>query len=466
MNIRKYIGSSAFYKTALTIAVPVMLQALLQNMVSLIDNFMVAGLGDVKMSGVNITNQLVFVFFVALMTITSAGGIFMSQFNGAKDADGMQQTFRFKLLTTMLLGIAVTALSVAIPGRLLGLLVNTNTASVPIIREGSSYLAIIVFTFIPIAVSTVIGSSLREIGKVRPPLVISVIATLINTFFNWVLIYGNLGAPRLEVAGAAYATVLARTVEMIAYLIFIRVTKPAFYIRATQIFNVNVNLFFAILRKSGIIFLSEMSWVLTETVMTAVYNGRGGAEIVSGMAAGWAIANIFFLVFGAIHTSVGVIVGGTLGRDELDLARDQARWMRSGALVVGFLVAVLQALSVVLIPIVFGNLSAGSQYITRTMLWVIACYMPVWTYLNAQFATARSGGDAIMGAWVDVGVNMTMFLPGIFLLAIFTQLGPIQMYAIVKLTDLVKVGIAHWQLKTERWLKNLTTEHIPHEVQI
>jgi len=464
MNSRNYIGPAPFYKTALAIAIPVMLQALVQNLVSLIDNFMVAGLGDVKMSGVNITNQLMFVFFVSLMTLTSAGGIFMSQFNGAKDSGGMQQTFRFKLVTTSLIAFVVTVLSVAIPSQLLGMLVNGNSASAEIIAEGKSYMAIIVLTYFPLALSMVIGSSLREIGKVRPPLVISIAATLVNTFFNWVLIYGNLGAPRLEVRGAAIATVIARVFEIVVFIAYITVTKPPFYIRFTRLLEVNFKLFFAILRKSGIIFLSEMSWVLTETVMTAVYNGRGGAEIVSGMAAGWAIANIFFLVFGAIHTSVGVIVGGTLGRNELDLAREQARWLRTGALAIGFFVAVLQAFSVALVPLVFGNLSAASQLVTRNMLWVIAAYMPLWTYLNAQFATARSGGDAIMGAWVDIGVNLLLFLPGIFLLAVFTKLGPIEMYAIVKISDFVKVAIAHWQLKTERWLKNLTTEHKQPEV--
>jgi len=460
MIANKNFGSAQFYKNALTIAVPVMLQALLQNLVSLIDNFMVAGLGDVKMSGVNITNQLLFVFFVALNTIVSAGGIFMSQFNGAKDPEGMRQTFRFKLLTSGLLGVVVSVLSVAIPGQLLGVLVNTNSASAEIVASGKEYLALITLTYIPIVVSMVIGSSLREIGKVRPPLVISLVATLVNTFFNWVFIYGNLGAPRLEVRGAAIATIIARVVEMAAFIAYVKITKPGFYVRIAEIFRVNFRLYFTILKKSGIIFISEMSWVITETVMTAVYNGRGGAEIVSGMAAGWAIANIFMLVFGAVHTSIGVIVGGTLGRDELDLARTQARWLRSGSLVAGFVVAAVEAFSVLLVPIVFGNLSAESQVVTRHLIWVIAAYMPVWTYLNAQFATARSGGDAIMGAWVDVSVNTTIFLPGIFVLAFMTDLGPIAMYGIVKLTDLIKVAIAAWQLKKERWVHNLTTAHI------
>jgi putative MATE family efflux protein len=457
MNIRKYIGSAPFYKQALTLAIPVMLQALIQNLVSLIDNFMVAGLGDVKMSGVNITNQVLFVFFVALNTVVSGGGIFMSQFNGAKDTEGMRQTFRFKILTSSLLAVIVTVLSVAIPGEMLGLLVNTNTASAPIVAEGKKYLAIIVFTFFPIVISTSIGASLREIGKVKAPLIISLTATLINTFFNWVLIYGNLGAPRLEVEGAAIATVIARVTELVIYIVYIKITQPGFYVRLRTMLDVNFRIFAAILRKTGVILISEMSWVVTETVMTAAYNGRGGAEIVSGMAAGWAIANIFMLIFGAVHTSVGVIVGGTLGRNELDLAREQARWLRSGSIIAGIAIALVEVFSVFLIPIVFGNLSPDARIVTRNLIWVISLYMPLWTYLNAQFATARSGGDAIMGAWVDVSVNTLMFLPGIFVLALCTPLGPVEMYGIVKLTDFVKVAIAGWQLKKERWVRNLTT---------
>jgi putative MATE family efflux protein len=459
MQLKKCFGSAVFYKTALSIAIPVMLQAFLQTLVSLIDNFMVAGLGDVKMSGVNVTNQFIFIFFVALNTLIAAGGIFMSQFNGAKDSEGMRQAFRFKIHTTLLLAIAAIAISVIIPRQMLGLLVRGNRSSVEIVSEGSKYLAIIIFTYIPIAISTVIGSSFREIGKVRPPLIISVVATLINPFFNWVFIYGNLGAPRLEVQGAAIATIIARLAELATYLAYVRITKPAFYSPFSKLFDVDWKLFRTILQKSSFIFISEMSWVLTETVMTAVYNGRGGAETVSGMAAGWTIANLFLLIFNGVHTATGVIVGGTLGRNELSLARDQARWLRTGALFAGVCIAAIEIFSVALIPIVFGNLSPGSQSITRRLIWVIAAYMPMWTYINAQFATARSGGDAIMGVWVDVSVNTLLFLPGIFLLAIFTDLGPIGIYAVVKLSDFVKVAIAAWQLKTERWLKNLTNEH-------
>ena len=460
MTSKTYLGSPVFYRKALAIAVPVMLQALVQNLVSLIDNFMVSGLGDVKMGGVNVSNQLIFVFMIALMTLCSAGGIFMSQFNGANDREGMKQAFLFKLYASLFLTAVVTAMTVFLPRQLITLLVNTNTQRDAVLEQGTAYLSVIVFTFLPMTLSIVIGTSLREIGRVHAPLYITVSAALINTFLNWVLIYGNLGAPRMEVQGAALATVIARSLEMITFIIFIIRTKPPFYVRLRKLLKVNLRIFFIILRKSGFIALSEMSWVLTETTMTAVFNGRGGAEIISGMAAGWAIANLFFLVFQGLHTSIGVMVGGTLGRNELDKARDEARWLRTGAIVIGTAVAIGEAFSVLLIPVVFGNLSPGAQLITRNMLWIIALYMPLWTYLNAQFATARAGGDAIMGAWVDVSVNIFLFLPAIFILAITTNMGPITLYSLVKITDFVKVGIATWQLRTERWVKNMTGEHL------
>ncbi len=88
-------GPGQFYKSALAIAVPVMLQQLIQSLVSLMDNFMVAGLGDVCMSGVNIAGQVLFVFMVFIDAICISGGIFITQYFGATDRGGMQQACRF-----------------------------------------------------------------------------------------------------------------------------------------------------------------------------------------------------------------------------------------------------------------------------------------------------------------------------------------------------------------------------------
>ena len=262
----RYFGNWAFYRRALSIALPVMAQQLIQNLVSLIDNFMVSGLGDIKMSGVNVAGMIFFMFFVMTMTICSSGGIFMSQFKGAKDKEGMQQVFYFKLLVMGILGIAMFFLCRAAPQKLFWLMVTKNTDAQAIIEQTRMYSRAVAVSFLFSGFSSAISTSLREVEIVRPPLVISVTATLINTFFNWILIYGKLGAPRLEVAGAGYATVIARICEFLMFVVYIAVKKPDFVFRFTRILKIKWSLFSKIFSKSIVILYSEIFWAASETI--------------------------------------------------------------------------------------------------------------------------------------------------------------------------------------------------------
>lgn len=455
---KDYLGPLSFYRVALSLALPVMAQNLIQSMVSLIDNFMVAGLGDVKMSGVNIAGQINFVFYVLLTTLCASGGIFMSQYNGAKDAAGMRQAFRFKIIITLAASIAYTIFCLANPKPVLALMVRGNRQSAEIVVQACIYMKTAAFTWIPIAIAVSIGSSMREIGRVRQPLVVSAVATFINTFFNWIFIYGNLGAPRLEVKGAAIATIIARASEALIFLIYIRKTKPPFFSYLRELFRVRFGFFVNVLSKSGMILVSEMSWVLTESVVTALYNSRGGAEIVSGMSAGFTVANLFFICFYGINASIGVIMGGTLGSNQLEKAKVQKTWLLNGAFLFGLSMGILGCFTTFLIPFVFLHLSEAARHVTRNMVFLNACYMPIWAYLNAQFTVSRTGGDVLMGAVTDGFVNFALVLPGIFLLTYFTSFGPVALYGIIKLTDFVKMTIAALWLKRDLWVKNLAVQ--------
>ncbi|MDR2537319.1 MAG: polysaccharide biosynthesis C-terminal domain-containing protein, partial [Treponema sp.] len=302
-NILKKIGPVGFYREALSIALPVMLQQLVMSMVSLIDNFMVAGLGDISMAAVNVANQINFIYIVLVNTVCGAGGIYLAQFRGANDIDGMKNAYRFKALFSLGAGLVYFALCWTIPDRMLAMMTMGNAAQAEIIAIGVTYLRLTSFSLLPMALSTAIGSAFREIGQARIPLAISVLATLVNTTGNWFLIYGNMGAPRLEVSGAAIATVIARYVEVTIFLVYVHRNKAAFFVGFTRLLFINKRLIREILSKSGMMFISELSWISSETIMTALYNGRGGAEVVAGMAAGWTIANIFFLLFGGIFTA-------------------------------------------------------------------------------------------------------------------------------------------------------------------
>ncbi len=456
INKKGFFGPGAFYKSALAIAVPIMLQQLIQSLVSLVDNFMVAGLGDICMSGVNVAGQVLFVFMVFLNAICMSGGIFMTQFFGAKDVGGMQQAFRFKLAMGLAAFISYYLVCLVFPRQVLSLMLIGNTQAELILDEAVQYIRIMFWMGIPMTFSVCIASSMRDLGNVKTPLVITVIATLINALFNWLLIYGNLGFPKLGVRGAAWATVIARTVEFVIFSAVYLREKPLFAVRLADVYKIDGKLFRNIFKKSLLVLFCEMVWVFSETITTALYNGRGGADVVSGMSSSFAVANLYFVAFGGVYSATGVILGKTLGEGKLEKARQEKTWLLSGSAVFGAAMTVFGLTTTLIVPLVFGKLSDSAIAICRSMVAMMSLLMPAWVYMNTQQAVARAGGDTKMGAYTDAGLTLFVMLPMVFLLAMYTDVGPVALYCGVKLVDIIKLVVFHFWLKKERWLKNLT----------
>lgn len=303
--------------------------------------------------------------------------------------------------------------------------------------------------------SMCIASSLRDMGQVKIPLAVTIAATATNTLFNWLLIYGNLGFPRMEVQGAATATVIARTLEFVIFMIVYFRKKPDFAVKISRLFRLNGRLFLNMLKKGSLVLFCEMVWILSETITTAIYNGRGGADVVSGMASSFTIANLFFVAFGGIYSGTGVILGRTLGMGDLERARKEKTWLLSGSAVFGVCMTLFGLATTLIVPLVFGRLSENAVKICTDMVVLMSFFMPVWVYMNAQIAVSRAGGDTEMGAYTDSGITIVIMIPMVFMLGAFTDIGPVGMYLCIKLLDILKVIVFHLWLKKERWLRNL-----------
>lgn len=375
-RMKERFGSWSFYKEALAIGIPVMLQALIQSLVSLIDSFMVAGLGDVKMSGVNISGQICFIFMVMQNMICASGGIFLTQYFGAKQREGMRQSVAFKVVASLSTCIFYFLATFVFTRPVLSLMVIGNSQADLILDEGQKYMYLMGFIGIQMMISSILSSSYREIGRVRVILVITLIAAGSNAFLNWVFIYGHLGMPRLEVEGAAYATIIAKTVEMLLLIGYTIKERPEF-ISFSVFKRIDWALFGRILKKGSLLIISQMMWVLSESFTAAIYNGRGNAAVVSGMAASFSIANLFFISFDGITTATGVLIGKSLGRNELEDARKEKTWMLSAAIIFGCIMCLVGVVTVLLVPVVFGNLSIDAQNICRAMLLLMALFMPL-----------------------------------------------------------------------------------------
>lgn len=223
-TLRGYIGDKNFYKMLLRLIVPLVIQQGITNFVMLLDNLMVGSLGTMEMSGVAIVNQLVFVFNLALFGGLAGVSIYGAQFFGIGDHKGMRHTVRLKLYFGVAFTLLAVVLFVLYGKTLVGLFLsegaNDAAARDATLRHAMEYMRMALWGLFPFMVVQVYGSTLRETGDTVAPMRASVLAIVINLCLNYVLIFGNLGFPKMGVAGAALATIIARWMEMLYVVVY------------------------------------------------------------------------------------------------------------------------------------------------------------------------------------------------------------------------------------------------------
>ena len=206
----------SIYRRAILLAVPMMIQNGITNMVGLIDNVMVGSLGTESMTAVSIVSQLIFVFNLAVFGGISGPGIYGAQYYGQGNEEGFRNTFRMKIwicIACIIMGI----LAFLLGGRdMIGLYLHgeSETVNAALTLElGWQYMLIMILTLLPFSVTQIYASSLRETGESVKPMVAGVISVFVDIVFNYLLIYGKFGFPQMGVRGAAAATLLARVTE-------------------------------------------------------------------------------------------------------------------------------------------------------------------------------------------------------------------------------------------------------------
>ena len=202
--MKRYIGDRAFYTMLLGIAIPIMVQNGITNFVAMIDNIMIGRVGTEQMSGVAVVNQLMFVFNVSMFGILSGAGIFGTQFFGSKNMDGFRDTFRFKIISNLLLTLAGIVILSTWGEQLISLYLHDNTGNGmadATLAYGMRYLKIMLIGLVPYAFAQIYASTLREMGETVAPMRAGIVAVITNTTLNYILIFGKFGAPKLGVEG-------------------------------------------------------------------------------------------------------------------------------------------------------------------------------------------------------------------------------------------------------------------------
>ena len=322
----KYIGDAAFYKKVLMIVVPMIIQNLVTNFVSLLDNIMVGQVGTEQMSGVAIVNQLMFVYYIAIFGAVSGAGIFGTQFYGKGDYKGQRHAFRFKMYACIVFALVTIVLFITAGTPLISLYLN-DTGGVGDIQKalefGQGYLRIMIIGIIPFAIGQAYISTVRETGETFVPMLARIAAVFINLVLDYMLIFGKFGAPELGVEGAAAATVVARFVELMIVVIWTHVNsdRNQFIIGAYKSFEIPADILFAIIKKGTPLMVNEFLWAAGMATISQCYAVRG-LDVVAAQNISSTIANLFNTVYIQMGGSIAVIVGQHLGAGRIKEAKE------------------------------------------------------------------------------------------------------------------------------------------------
>ena len=456
--MNKYIGDRAFYRKLFAVLLPILIQNLITNFVSLLDNVMVGQVGTEPMSGVAIVNQLLFVFNLCVFGGLAGPGIFTAQFFGKGDHEGVRQTMRVKLLVAFFAVLAFGGALSLFGERLISLFLHEGEEALDLtatLRYGKDYLAVMLWQLVPFALGQVYASTLREAGETVVPMKAGIIAVFVNLMFNYVFIFGKLGFPAMGVVGAAIATVLARFVECGVVLLWpYRHRERCPYVSgAFRTLRVPG----ALLRQIAVmglpLLVNEFLWSGGMTTLNQCYSLRG-LEVVSAFNISSTISNLFFCAFLAMGNAIAILVGQLLGAGELARARDEDRKLIAFSVALSVAVGALMALVSPLLPRLY-NTTEGVRALAVRLLLVGAALMPLHAYANACYFTLRSGGKTVITFVFDSVFTWLASIPAAFFLSRFTELPILPMYVAVESLTLIKCALGNWLVRSGKWIVNL-----------
>lgn len=459
--LKKFIGDKKFYRMVLTLVVPIVIQQGITNLVNLLDNVMVGGLGTESISAVAIVNQILMVFNMTVFGGLSGAAIFGAQFFGKGDQDGMRHTFRVKLYFGVLTTLLASCLLLVRGEGFIDLFLRGESDGGDValtLAEGMRYLDVMLWGLIPFMVVQVYAGTLRETGETVAPMVGSVIAIVLNLVLNYLLIFGHLGFPRMGVTGAAVATVISRYVEMIYILVHTH-THPEKYAFIQQLYA-SPYVPGSLVRKIAVtglpLLLNEVLWSLGMTFINQSYSTRGLSAVaaINITATAW---NLFCVIMFAMGNAVAILVGQHLGAGDREGARDVDRKLIFLTVAAHVVMGLLLIACSGLIPLLY-NVEPEVRQLTQRLLMVAGASLPIHAFIHVTYFTIRSGGKTVITFLFDCVYTWAVPVTLAYCLCHMTDMPIVGVYFCVQFIDVIKVVIGALMLRSDFWANNVVDD--------
>lgn len=451
--LKKYIGDKAFYRRLISVMIPILLQNVITNFVSLLDNIMVGRVGTEPMSGVAIVNQLMFVFNLCVFGGLAGAGIFTSQYYGKGDEEGVRNTMRAKAWIAIgALAIALSAL-IFYDDELISLFIHKGEDSLDLaatLAYGKKYLRIMYLQMPLFALLNVYSTTLRETSNTKLPMEAGIIAVCVNLVGNYILIFGKFGAPRLGVEGAALATVIARVVELTI------VVSKSGYRGVWRTLRVPAVLARQIGIKGLPLLINELLWSGGMTTLNQILSRRG-LEVVTAENICSTFSNLCFCAFFAMGSSIAIIVGQHLGAGRLEQAVDENRKLTFFSVALCVVIGGIMAAIAPFIPRIY-NTTDIIKHLATDMILVNAVMIPFNAFSMSCFFALRSGGKVWLTMLYDSIYVWVLSIPLTLFLVKSSSLNVISIYAISYYVDILKCFFGYILVKRRKWVNNLVAD--------
>ncbi|MBP3869710.1 MAG: MATE family efflux transporter [Faecalicoccus sp.] len=446
-----------YYKKALMIAVPIMIQNGITNIVNMLDNIMVGSIGTNPMSGVAIVNQLLFIWNLCIFGGLSGIGIFTAQFYGKRDHEGIRYTLRLMFLLTMILFALGIFVFTVFNGQLISLYLHeSGQNATETLHHAGQYMAFMLAGLLPFGLTQVYSTVLRSIGETKLPMRGSLIAVFLNLLGNYVLIFGHFSFPAMGVRGAALATVISRFAELF-YVVFMthRNTEAFPFIEnAWSSFYVPGSLVKSCAVKGTPLLVNEALWSAGLACLSGIYSYRGLA-VVAAMNICSTLSNVFSVAFIAMGSAIGIIIGQELGAGLNHDVKANANRLSVFAVVICLVTGGMMFILAPYFPEIY-NTNNEVRQMAASFIRIMALMMPINSYANASYFIIRSGGKTWITFLSDSCFGWFISIPAAYVLVFFTALPIVLIYFFVQLLEILKCIVGFILVQKGIWINDIT----------
>ncbi len=444
------MNNSSFFRTMLSIAVPVAFQQLISALINMVDVLMVGQLGETAIAALGLANQVFFLFILFLFGVTSGMAIFTAQYWGKGDVTSIRLVLGISLTISVLVSGLFTVAALVFPETIMGF----YTEDREVIELGASYLRIVGISYVMVAIVTSYIAILRSVTLVALAAFVTVVALVLKTGLGYMLIFGLGGFPEMGVRGAATATALGWTFELVLLLVLVYALKTPLAANPLSFFRFGRVFLFRVLKTSMPAAINEVFWSFGITVYNAVY-AHIGTDAIAAVNINATIEELFFVLFIGMGNACSVMVGNKIGAGEKEVSYEYGRRFLNmgilGALIAGGVVVLIREPYIALYDI---SSSAADNVRMLMLFFSMSLWLRVHNFM-LFIGALRAGGDTrytmfmeILSIWV-VGVPMALLGGFVFHLPVYW------VYVMVLAEEAVKAVVIQFRFRSRKWIHDL-----------